>query len=285
MARINKLIEVLEQGKVAIGPGTFPNGDYGQAMTYAESSYDFAIIDMEHENFDIPGLRTTLQYMLNRKVIAESGSLAQSCTPIVRIPPNGRNMDQWVIKQTLDAGVYGIVAPQIGTVEEARHLVSAIRYPRPEEEPNSDNPPGERGWYPGGPARFWGMGVPEYYKLADLWPLNPEGEMFLMPIIESVAGVKNLPAILKEVPGISAIWAGTGDLSVDLGLAGQAGHPRVEEGAQAILKACKDANVPCCIVANPQNVEQRLDQGFRMLCAGPSRANTSLDMARKWAPK
>ncbi len=281
MARLNKLIEVLEQGKVAIGPGTIPNGSINDAMMFSESSYDFIIIDMEHENFDVPGLRTTLQYMLNRKVIANLGNLQSTVTPIVRIPPNAKEGDQWVTKQILDAGVYGIVAPHVGNVEEALNVVKAIRYPRPAEEPNADDPRGERGWYPGGPARYWGLPVPEYYKKADLWPLNSEGEMFLMPIIESVEGMENLPEILKEVKGISAIWAGSGDLSVDMGLAGQPGHPMVEEGVQRILKACMDANVPCCIVANPQNVEQRINEGFRMLCASPQRAHTSLEIGRK----
>lgn len=283
MARLNKLIEVLAEGKTAFGSGTIPNGNYRDAMNVVETSYDFVIIDMEHENFDIPGLRTTLQYMLSRKAIAESGSLQQNVTPIVRIPPNAKEKDQWVMKQILDAGVYGIVQPHVGNVEEARHVVAAIRYPRPTEEPNADNPPGERGWYPGGPARYWGLSVNEYYKVADLWPLNPDGEIFLMPICESVEGVKNLSKILKEVKGISAIWAGAGDLSTDMGLAGQPNHPRVEEGVQAILKACKDNDVPCCIGVNEQNIEQRMEQGFRIILAGPSRSYAALETGKKLA--
>jgi len=51
-------------------------------------------------------------------------------TPLVRIPPNGGEMNQWIAKQVLDIGVFGIIFPHISTVEEARNAVSACRYPR-----------------------------------------------------------------------------------------------------------------------------------------------------------
>jgi 2-keto-3-deoxy-L-rhamnonate aldolase RhmA len=33
-------------------------------------------------------------------------------TPLVRIPSNGGEMDQWQAKQALDRGVYGIITPR-----------------------------------------------------------------------------------------------------------------------------------------------------------------------------
>jgi len=48
-------------------------------------------------------------------------------TPLVRIPPNGGEMNQWIAKQVLDIGVFGIIFPHISTVEEARNAVSACR--------------------------------------------------------------------------------------------------------------------------------------------------------------
>ena len=37
---------------------------------------------------------------------------------MVRIPPNGGEMNQWVAKQVLDIGVYGIIFPHVSTVED-----------------------------------------------------------------------------------------------------------------------------------------------------------------------
>jgi len=50
--------------------------------------------------------------LLNRKRIAEKGNLQADVVPMVRIPPNARERNQWVIKQALDTGVYGLVLPQ-----------------------------------------------------------------------------------------------------------------------------------------------------------------------------
>jgi 4-hydroxy-2-oxoheptanedioate aldolase len=49
---------------------------------------------------------------------------------MVRIPPNARERNQWVIKQALDTGVYGLVLPHLNTVEDAQAAVAAARYPQ-----------------------------------------------------------------------------------------------------------------------------------------------------------
>ena len=77
-------------------------------------------------------------------------------TPFVRIPPNGGEMNQWIAKQVLDIGVYGIVWPHVSTVEEARNAVQACRYPRPREAAYYE-PAGQRGDAPSTAARYWGI--------------------------------------------------------------------------------------------------------------------------------
>ena len=84
----------------------------------------------EHEGFSFTTLRTSLQVLLNRKRIAEKGNLQPDVVPMVRIPPNARERDQWVIKQALDTGVYGLVLPHLSTVEDAQAAVAAARYPQ-----------------------------------------------------------------------------------------------------------------------------------------------------------
>jgi hypothetical protein len=103
------------------------------AQAIAAASYDGVVFEMEHNPYDIRTLRDCMQYMLDRAQIVKSGSLAPAVAPFVRIPPNGGEMNQFIAKQVLDIGVYGIVWPHVSTVEEARNAVQACRYPRPRE--------------------------------------------------------------------------------------------------------------------------------------------------------
>ena len=158
--RLNGVIRALEQGKAAfVG---FSSVDNETATAMAASNLDGVAFEMEHAPMSAPALRDALQSMLDRRQIAESGSLAPKVTPMVRIPPNGGEMNQWIAKQVLDIGVYGIIFPHISTVEEARNAVSACRYPRLPSAPRY-NPPGIRGDAPARAARYWGLSQPEYY--------------------------------------------------------------------------------------------------------------------------
>ena len=116
-------------------------------------------------------------------------------TPFVRIPPNGGETSQWVAKQVLDQGVYGIVWPHVSTVEEARNAVTACRYPRPRSAAYFE-PAGQRGDAPAAAARYWGLTQQEYYARADVWPLNPQGEILVAIMCEEVRAIKNLPKML-----------------------------------------------------------------------------------------
>ena len=152
--RLNGAIKALESGKPAFVP--FTSGEISNALTISGAPYDGVVFEMEHNPYDIKALRDCLQYMLNRRQIATSGSIAPAVTPFVRIPPNGGENSQWIAKQVLDIGVYGIVWPHVSTVEDARNAVQACRYPRPREAKYYD-PPGQRGDAPRTAARYWGL--------------------------------------------------------------------------------------------------------------------------------
>src|SRR5436305_3149221 len=163
--RLNGAIKALEQGKAAFV--TFTAGEIGNAQAVGDAAYDGVVFEMEHNPYDIRGLRDCLQYMLSRRHIVQGGSLAPAVTPMVRIPPNGGEQSQWIAKQVLDIGVYGIVWPHVSTVEDARNAVIASRYPRPPSAPYYE-PPGQRGDAPRTAARYWGLSQQEYYTRADV---------------------------------------------------------------------------------------------------------------------
>src|ERR1700733_508655 len=133
LPRLNGVIRAFEQGKPAFV--TFAQIETGAATALRTTAYDAVVFEMEHSPYDVRALADSLQYLLDRKQIATSGSLAPAVTPIARIPANGAEMNQWQAKQVLDMGVYGVIWPHISTVEEARNAVTSCRYARPPGSP------------------------------------------------------------------------------------------------------------------------------------------------------
>jgi 4-hydroxy-2-oxoheptanedioate aldolase len=279
LPRLNSVIAALESGQTAFT--TFANADRETAIAMSNANYDGVVFEMEHNPWDIGALRDALQYLLNRGAIARSGSVVPAITPIVRIPPNGSEKSQVYAKQALDLGAYGIVWPHISTVEEAYNAVSACRYPRLAGVPRYE-PAGIRGDGPTAAVRYWGLTQAQYYERADVWPLDPKGEIFVILMMEDTRGIENLPDILTKVPGIGAILIGEGDLSQELGHPRDYDHPLVVEWMRRVVATCKAHNVP---VGHPhvdtKNVERIVGEGYRFLMAAPVRSYAALEAGRK----
>jgi len=279
IARLNGVIRALEAGQHAMT--CFAPAEIGSAVAMSTSKFDGCVFEMEHQPWDSRQLRDCLQYMLNRGEIAKTGSLAPSVTPLARVPVNGAEMAQWQAKQALDLGCYGIVFPHISTVEEAANAVGACRYPRLKSAADY-HPLGLRGDGPTTAVRYWGLSQQDYYKRADVWPLNPRGEIFAILQIEDTRGVENLDAILKNVPGIGAILIGEGDLSQELGYPRQYEHKTVLEWMQRVVDTCRKYNV---VVGHPhveeRNVGRVVKEGYRLLMCAPVQSFGHLEAARK----
>jgi 4-hydroxy-2-oxoheptanedioate aldolase len=263
MTRLNNVIGLLEQGKVAFTPFATA-GSTSDAYWAATSPHDGVIFEMEHSPFTPDDLRTSLQYMLNRKQIAESGSVAPAVVPMVRVPVNGRERNSWLIKQVLDIGVYGIVFPMINTADDALHALRAARYIQAKDAPDKE-PIGMRGHAPNNAVRYWGVSGEEYYQKADIWPVDPQGEILPILQCETEESVKNLREILRAAPKPGVILISESDLSVSLGRGGGS-HPDVDAAVQEAAKICREFKVP---FGSPQvderNIEQRIADGFTML--------------------
>lgn len=277
--RLNGVIKALEQGQTAFV--AFTPVDVENAVAMASSKLDGVAFEMEHAPLDFPGLRQALQFMLDRREIVHRGTLAPAVTPMVRVPPNGVEMNSWIAKQVLDIGVFGIIFPHVSSVEEAWNAVGACRYPRLSTMPLF-NPPGIRGDAPARAARYWGLTQQEYYKRADVWPLAPDGEILVVIQCEETRAIDNLPRILKEVPGIGVVLIGEGDLSQELGHPRDYEHPVVAEAIDSILKICKEHNVPC---GHPhpdaKNIERLTASGYRFLMPSAPRSFGVLDQGWK----
>jgi 4-hydroxy-2-oxoheptanedioate aldolase len=261
--RLNRMIELWEQGKPAFGSfARFRDAD--GALYYTASQQDFVIFDLEHGPADFSQLRVFLQFMLDRGSLLRKGNLQPNVVPLARIPSNGAERNQWVIKQVLDMGVYGLMSPHIKDPGDARALVANARYPQKLGASDSQ-PSGERGVAPANAARYWGIPVAEYFERADAWPLDSRGELAVIAMIESREGVDNVRSILTEGKGIAAVFIGPNDLSTSLGYPGQMDHPETEKAIQQVLAVTKELNVPCGILVSRSNIEQRLREGFKYL--------------------
>lgn len=167
----------------------------------ADSGMDVIVIDMEHSPIDIPILVTQFQAMNGYHSV-----------PFVRAPWN----DFVWIKRILDAGAYGIIVPNIETVDEAKAAISAVRYPLK----------GIRGVAGSTRAAHYGNNPLSYFKKAD-------EEIMLFLMIESPIGMKNLDRIL-ELEGFDGIMVGPVDLATNLGYLGDANTIQAKAAVEQI---------------------------------------------------
>ena len=241
-ARINRVIEALEAGEAAV----------------ANTHWRF--VDMEHSPFSGALVREVLAEMNEDR----NGAGQMRLAPLVRIPQDGDEDFKWAIKQALDLGAMGIILPHVDRAEEAMRFVRAMRYP-PFRDSAYPSPRGERGWGPGGAMRLWSMGGADYARKADVWPLNPEGELFAVAMIESQEAVNNIHDILQTP--ISAIMVIPGDMAMDLGLGPNPpgrNHPEVDAMFDRVREACQaQTRVICGAGDGRARTEQRLAEGWR----------------------
>jgi len=250
--RLNPLIAKLVAGEPALTPT------------------DWTFIDMEHGPYLLDRLQATLDEIGKKK--AADGRF--STAPIVRIPLEGDENFRFAVKQVLDMGAMGAVFPHVETRAQAVEAIRSMRYP-PQRGAKAPEPAGKRGWGPGRAAAYWGFPVNEYaFERADVWPLNPNGELFAMIMIETAEGVKNIDEIVR-VPGVGAIFIGASDLGVSLGVgppvAGGANAPETEAAVQKVLKSCLAAKVTCAypVLGDANDLKKRTAEGFKvMLVAG-----------------
>jgi 4-hydroxy-2-oxoheptanedioate aldolase len=161
------------------------------------------------------------------------------------------------ISRQLNLGVSGIVFVDVESAEEVRQGLAAMRFKakggtRPEDV--------------GGAPAYWGLSEKDYRAKADLWPLNPQGELVNWTIVESKEGLAHVREI-AAVKGISVLFPGAGTLRGVFTTTNAAGERVLDAAAweaaiQQVLAACKEFAVPCGYPANANDIELRLKQGF-----------------------
>lgn len=259
---LNPVIEKLAAGKPFFGLQT---GDLSleNARALARADIDYVYLEMEHGPMDFEGIHRFTVGMIDKAAILKKGNAQPNVAVFARFAPYGREEAQWFVKQALDIGLMGVIFNGIDNREQALLAVRNMRYPQ-QKTSKYPEPPGLRGYAPGMAVWWWGIPEAEYVQRADVWPLNPDGDLLAIMMIETAEGLKNADAI-AAVPGVGAIFVGAGaDLSQYLGVPRNA--PEVEQGFQTILRACLAHNVACGITAlTADAITRRLAEGWKMI--------------------
>ena len=167
------------------------------------------------------------------------------------------------IARQLNLGVTGIVLVDVKSADEAKKGIAAMRF----TSQGGTRPEGV-----GSAPAVWGMSEAEYKQKADVWPLNPNGELVNFTIVESKEGLANVREI-AAVKGIGVLFPGAGTLRQVFSTTDANGQRVLDETAwegaiQQVLSACKEFNVPCGYPANANDIEKRIQQGFSVFIIG-----------------
>jgi 4-hydroxy-2-oxoheptanedioate aldolase len=168
------------------------------------------------------------------------------------------------VHQELAAGLSGVMFVGVESAEELRIGLDAMRF----QSNGGTRPDDDLGMAP----EYWGMTPEEYHAKADLWPLNPEGELISWVIVESREGLANLREI-AAVPGIGVLWPGAGTLRRVFSEIGPDGTRVLDEegweaAIQSVLAACDEFDLLCGFPAGPDDIEMRMEQGFDVFVMG-----------------
>ena len=212
----------------------FELGGRGAMEALTRSGLDYVIIDTEHGCFSE---ESTADLIL----AAENNGLL----PYVRI---GDIKRPYVLRM-LDIGAWGLIVPNIRTVEQVQELVSYAKFP----------PLGNRGYCPN---RTSGWGNDTWAKNMADYMTECNRRCKIIPQCETREALERIEEIVC-LPGVDGIFIGPCDLSIDMGIPLQFDHPILLEAIQTILLACKKYGKESYIFSgNMEDAKKWIDYGF-----------------------
>jgi 4-hydroxy-2-oxoheptanedioate aldolase len=230
----NHVKQRLRAGKPAFG--TLLNfGDPLVAEMMASVGFDWLLVDTEHGPIDLATMATMFATITRYPV-----------APFVRV----HELTEASVKRVLDAGAWGVLAPNVRTRDEAERLVAACKYP----------PAGARSLGAGRFSLSFQTDPPTYFARAN-------DEILVIVQIEHHEAVKNIDAILS-VPGVDALYVGPNDFCASLGLAPslEPPHPEFEEAMRVVFAAAMRHGVaPGIHCATADTVNRRIREGWRLV--------------------
>lgn len=225
---------LLYQGHTLIGGGISDSGYSGEVII--DAGFDWIFLDMETLPLDISSASSLIAY-----------SQAKNLPCLVRL----NDHSPAVIRQHLDLGATGIIAPMVRNRAEAEALVRATYYP----------PLGQRGLASSRRQAFAGG-----WSQSDLAIQNQS--VTLIAMIEDAAGLQNSSEI-AACPGIDGLFVGGGDLAAQLGCLGDTSVTVYQHALADIAKAAQNANIAVGGMIQGRESADRFKQlGFSLMLSG-----------------
>lgn len=268
---VNRIIDMWLKGQ-PVYYAQISGGGYEQGKKMAATKADYITYEMEHGPLDFKELR---EFM--RGLVEAGPTRTGHKTPavIVTLPISGTTdavrANAWMIQQALATGVHGILLCNAESPEAARLMIEAARYPfAPHVEGLAQGTRGN-----GSQAyasQMWGVTPQEYMRIADPWPMNPDGELLFDLKIENPRADANVETSVR-VPGIAFAEWGPGDHGFYImGRPGtyQGGgeaSPQMAAVRRRVLNATKAAGIKFLNACNENNVIEQIKDGT-MICTG-----------------
>ena len=209
--RGKELQQALTSGQIVYGTCLVGYGQPLWPKMLAQTGLDFVFLEGEHT----PQNRETMAW-------AAQTYAANGLAPLLRIP----DPSPTAAAMGLDLGAHGIIAPYVETVEQVKALVGAVKY-RPLKGAALQKVLNE--------GKF-----PNEETAAYLRNFNPDAVLVIM--IESPAGVANLPAMLAQ-GGVDGVLIGPHDFSISHGVPEAINHPIFNEAVKKVVQTCREHNV------------------------------------------
>ena len=203
------------------------------------AGFDMIYVDLEHSAATLEATAQICQ-----------AALGIGLVPMVRVPANTPEY----IQRVLDGGALGIIAPGIGSAEEARAVVRAAKYP----------PLGERGA---------GGALPHLeYRSFPAAEANAAVNDATMVIVqfESAEAIEKADEI-AAVEGVDMGLIGVNDMLASMGLAGQYEHAKVRDAYARTIAACRKHGKHVGVgglSTRPKLVADFIAMGARMVSTG-----------------
>ena len=244
-----KLKSKMQSGKKVFGPLLGPGNEPGQTVkALKDFGYDFIMVDLEHS-------------LVNKETIYSYIRSAREMDIPFLMRPEEKTAH---FRCYLDAGVNGVMIPQLNTVEEAVYAINQSYFP----------PIGHRGCGIGINPYLLDFQSPAEVPLVTLTEyINNNTVVFVMT--ESLENISNLRRILS-LEGVTGTIVGTFDLAFDIGgIDPKALMPEaittafVEERLRQVAKICKDAGKVAGIGGfQPKGCARWAKEGYQLFILG-----------------
>lgn len=240
--RTNQTKHKLQSGQAAFGCWLTLGSPRAARALAAGTSFDWMMVDLEHNPIDREAMAAC--------VLAIADGSAGRVAPMVRVP----DLAPGHVKQVLDAGAYGILAPMVMGAADVATFVENCLYP----------PKGMRGVFGAAAYNYTFQPEPgEYFKTAN-------DEILTAVQIETRPALEEVDAI-AAIEGLDMLFVGPNDLHATLGLQPryESDEPAFVAAVESVVNACqKHGKIAGILSANPEMASRMIAKGFHFVGIG-----------------